>query len=109
MTCKLLGHATHFLANPKLTLPYRCTTLSKKKLLKHQQTCLISFPSWQGWEFTLKHMKMDITLKIKKGDFATVTLQLRTPHHFTLWPICQMVKQHLKQALSSPEFKLLQL
>ncbi|XP_044169837.1 uncharacterized protein LOC122953900 [Acropora millepora] len=45
----------------------RCTTLSKKKLLKHQQTCPISFPSWQGWEVTLKHMKMDITLKIKKA------------------------------------------
>ena len=101
MTCKLLRHATHFLTNPKLTLPYRCTTLSKKKLLKHQKTC-------PGREFTLRHMKMDIILKIKKGDFATLTLQLRPPH-FTLWPICLMVKQHLKKALSSPEFKLLQL
>mgnify|MGYP000155704682 CR=1 FL=1 len=44
MACKLLRHATHFLANPKLALPFRSTTLSKMKFLKDQQTSSISFP-----------------------------------------------------------------
>ena len=48
MACKLLRNVTHFLTNHKLTHPSRCTTLSKMKFPKHQQTSLISFPSWQG-------------------------------------------------------------